>query len=101
MELLRLEQRVERVAEKFSVQYMRLVNDSSDYEHDAVLQSRIHAAAKYFGDEIRPLYAVAVRNPLDTDNKQLNQQLTAAYEELRDRYRLQAAIRAFGRDSGC
>lgn len=100
VELLRLEQRVERVAEKFSVQYMRLVNDSSDYEHDAVLQSRIHAAAKYFGDEIRPLYAVAVRNPLDTDNKQLKKQLTAAYEELRDRYRLKEDILAFVRDSG-
>lgn len=100
VELLRLEERVERVADKFAFQYVRLVNDSPDYEHDSLLQERIHAAARYFGDELRPLYAVAVRKPLDTDNKQLKKQLTSAYEELRDRYRLQTDLLAFVHESG-
>lgn len=99
-ELLRLEERVERVANKFSVQYIRLVNASPDYEHDDTLQKRIHAAANYFKDELRPLYAVAVRRPLDTDNKQLKKQLTAAYEELRDRYRLKTDLLAYIYESG-
>ncbi len=100
VELSRLEQRVESVAEKFAVQYIRLANDSPDYEHDAQLQARIHAAAKYFGDELRPLYGVAVRKPLETDNKQLKKQLAAAYEELRDRYRLKADLLAFVGEAG-
>ena len=99
-ELCRLEERVERVAERFSVQYIRLVDDSLDYERDAVLQGRIHAAADYFGNALRPLYAVAVRQALDTDNKQLKRQLTAAYEDLRDRYRLQTDLLAFVCQSG-
>lgn len=99
-ELLRLEERVVQVANKFSVQYIRLVNDSPDYEHDETLQARIHAAAKYFGEEIRPLYAVAVRKPLDTDNKQLKKRLAAAYEELRDCYRLKEDLLDFVYQSG-
>ena len=99
-ELLRLQERVEQVADRFAVQYIRLVNNSPDYEHDELLQQRVHAAAKYFGDELRPLYAVTVRKPLDTDNKQLKKQLTAAYEELRDRYRLKVDMLAFVHESG-
>ncbi|HIZ02008.1 MAG TPA: AAA family ATPase [Candidatus Bacteroides merdipullorum] len=99
-ELSRLEERVERVAERFAVQYVRMVDGCVDYEHDTALQGRIHAAARYFGDELRPLYAVAVRKPLDTDNRQLRKQLTAAYEDLRDRYRLQADLLAFVHESG-
>ena len=99
-ELLRLEERVGRVAERFAVQYVRMVEVCADYEHDEALQGRIHAAARYFGDELRPLYAVAVRKPLDTDNRQLRKQLTAAYEDLRDCYRLQADLLAFVRESG-
>ena len=41
-----------------------------------------------------------MRKPLDTDNRQLRKQLTAAYEDLRDCYRLQADLLAFVRESG-
>lgn len=99
-ELLRLEERVGRVAERFAVQYVRMVEGCADYAHDEALQGRIHAAARYFGDELRPLYAVAVRKPLDTDNRQVKKQLAAAYEDLRDCYRLQADLLAFVRESG-
>ena len=100
VELLRLEQRVGQVADKFAAQYIRLVNESADYEHDVALQSRFHAAARYFGDEIRPLYAVAVRKPADSDNKQLKKKITTAYEDLRDRYRLKEDLLAFVYESG-
>lgn len=99
-ELARLEEKVGTVADKFSVQYSRLVNENPDYAEDTVLQGRVHAAAGYFGDELRPLYAVAVRKPLDTDNKQVKKQLVAAYEDLRDRYRLKEDLLAFVAQSG-
>ena len=45
-------------------------------------------------------HPVAVRKQLDTDNKQLKKKYVAAYEELRDRYRLKADLLAFVEKSG-
>ena len=99
-ELSRFDERVVRVAERFAVQYTRMVDGSQDYAESSVLQERIHAAAGYFEEQLRPLYPVAVRKPLDIDNKQLKKKYTAAYEELRDRYRLKADLLAYVVQSG-
>ena len=99
-ELSRLDERVVRVAERFAIQYTRMVDGSQDYAESAVLQERIHAAAGYFEEQLRPLYPIAVRKPLDVDNKQLKKKYTAAYEELRDRYRLKADLLAYVMQSG-
>ena len=99
-ELSRLDERVVRVAERFAIQYTRMIDGSQDYAESAVLQERIHAAAGYFEEQLRPLYPIAVRKPLDIDNKQLKKKYTAAYEELRDRYRLKADLLAYVMQSG-
>ena len=99
-ELARLDEQVVRVAERFSVQYTRMVNGSEAYAASAALQERIHAAAGYFVEQLRPMYPIAVRKALDTDNKQLKKKYTAAYEELRDRYRLKADLLEFVEKSG-
>ena len=99
-ELSRFDERVVRVAERFAVQYTRMVDGSQDYAESSVLQERIHAAAGYFEEQLRPLYPIAVRKPLDIDNKQLKKKYTAAYEELRDRYRLKADLLAYVMQSG-
>lgn len=94
-ELARLDERVVRVAERFSVQYTRMVNGSLDYATSTALQERIHAAAGYFVEQLRPMYPIAVRKSLDMDNKQLKKKYTAAYEEVRDRYRLKEDLLCF------
>ena len=99
-ELSCLDERVVRVAERFAIQYTRMIDGSQDYAESAVLQERIHAAAGYFEEQLRPLYPIAVRKPLDIDNKQLKKKYTAAYEELRDRYRLKADLLAYVMQSG-
>ena len=55
-ELSRLDERVVRVAERFAIQYTRMIDGSQDYAESAVLQERIHAAAGYFEEQLRPLY---------------------------------------------
>ena len=99
-ELARLDERVVRVAERFSVQYTRMVNGSLDYATSIALQERIHAAAGYFVEQLRPMYPIAVRKSLDMDNKQLKKKYTAAYEEVRDRYRLKEDLLCFVEKSG-
>lgn len=99
-ELARLDERVVRVAERFSVQYTRMVNGSLDYATSTALQERIHAAAGYFVEQLRPMYPIAVRKSLDMDNKQLKKKYTVAYEEVRDRYRLKEDLLCFVEKSG-
>ena len=95
-ELTRLEEKVLKVSDKFALQYGRLV----DGHQDELLQARVRAGAGYFVEQIRPLYTVAVRKPLETDNKQLRKQLNTAYDELCDRYRLKEGLLAFAAESG-
>ena len=99
-ELARLDERVVRVAERFSVQYTRMVNGSLDYATSTALQERVHAAAGYFVEQLRPMYPIAVRKSLDMDNKQLKKKYTVAYEEVRDRYRLKEDLLCFVEKSG-
>ena len=99
-ELARFDERIVRVAERFAIQYTRLVDGSLDYAESDVLKGRIHAAAGYFIEQLRPLYPVAVRKPLDIDNKQVKKKYMAAYEELRDRYRLKEDLLVYVEHSG-
>lgn len=95
-EVERLDETVLKVSDKFAVQYERL----ADTHQDALLQERIRAGARYFIDQLRPLYAVAIRKLLETDNKQVRKQLNTAYEELRDRYRLKEDLLVFAGENG-
>lgn len=93
-EAVRLEEKVGVVAEKFAIQYSRLVDVSSDYEENIVLKERIHAAAGYFVEQIHPLGVTLQQFP-ETDNKQLKKQLDAAFEDARGRYQQKEALLDF------
>lgn len=94
-EITRLETKVCMVAERFTLQYSRLVDEHADYENNAFLQERIHAAAGYFAEQIHPFYDVALRQSLETDNKQLKRQLEAAFKDLKDRFCQKEALLDF------
>lgn len=80
-EAARFNEKVVKVAQKFSLQYTRLVDESSDYATDSLLQERIRAGATYFHEQLKPLDAILV-NAVDTDNKEIKKRLREALEEL-------------------
>lgn len=83
-EIGRFHEKVTKVAQKFNLQYTRLVSGVQDYATDETLQTRIHSGADYFKKEIQPLYAALVRvAPLEADNRELKKKLKNGHEELR------------------
>lgn len=81
----RFHEKVTKVAQKFNLQYTRLIDAAQDYAMDETLQARIHSGADYFKKEMQPLYSTLVRvAPLETDNRELKKKLKDAHEELRD-----------------
>lgn len=81
-EVERFREKVTMVAQKFATQYTRLVDASPDYAADATLQARIHAAAAYFEEQLKPLGAVAEGGVASTDNKELKKKLQSALDDL-------------------
>lgn len=80
----RFHEKVTKVAQKFSLQYTRLVDGAEDYATDKSLQERIHLGAEYFKEQLEPLDAIRSSTIVETDNKELKKQLKTASEELDD-----------------
>ncbi|WP_296124419.1 AAA family ATPase [uncultured Bacteroides sp.] len=77
----RFHDRVTKVAQKFSIQYTRLIDTAQDYATDKTLQERIHSAVTYFQEQLQPLDTV-MANTVASDNKELKKKLRDAMEEL-------------------
>lgn len=99
-EMERFHEKVTKVAQKFSLQYTRLVDEAEDYATDGNLQQRIHLGAEYFKEQIAPLEAIRNNTMVATDNKVLKKQLKAAEEELDDLLGLKADLLEFVIGSG-
>lgn len=80
-EMERFHDRVTKVAQKFSIQYTRLIDTAQDYATDKTLQRRIHSAVTYFQEQLQPLDTV-MANTVASDNKELKKKLRDAMEEL-------------------
>lgn len=80
-EMERFHNRVTKVAQKFSIQYTRLIDTAQDYATDKTLQRRIHSAVTYFQEQLQPLDTV-MANTVASDNKELKKKLRDAMEEL-------------------
>ena len=80
----RFHEKVTKVAQKFSLQYTRLVDGAENYATDKSLQERIHLGAEYFKEQLEPLDAIRSSTIVETDNKELKKQLKTASEELDD-----------------
>lgn len=82
-EMERFREKVIKVAQKFGMQYNRLIDAAQNYATDKTLQERIVAGAKYFKKEMEPQYLALIGDHvLATDNKELKKQLSKAKEEL-------------------
>lgn len=91
----RFHEKVTKVAQKFSLQYTRLVDAAEDYATDKGLQERIHLGAEYFKEQLAPLDAIRSNTMVETDNKELKKQLKIANEELDDIFLLKADLLEF------
>ena len=54
-EMERFHDKVTKVAQKFGIQYTRLIDTAQDYAADPTLQGRIHSAATYFQEQLQLL----------------------------------------------
>ena len=98
--IVRFKEKVLDVSRKFAGQYTRLVSQSTDYRHDALLQERVSAAAHYFLTELNPLYPAMMAKAPEADNKQVSKRLTAAHDELKDTFRLKTGLLEFVEKDG-
>ena len=92
----RFHEKVVIVAQKFGMQYNRLIDAAQNYATDETLQERIAAGAGYFKIEMEPQYLVLIKERvLATDNKELKKQLNTAKEELNTLFLLKDDLLAY------
>ncbi|MCD8182283.1 MAG: AAA family ATPase [Bacteroides sp.] len=91
----RFHEKVTKVAQKFSLQYNRLIDAAQDYRTDSTLQERVHLGATYFKEQLEPLDIVMSNSAIATDNKELSRKLKEAANELEDAYLLKEGLLDF------
>ncbi|CDD90925.1 hRDC domain protein [Bacteroides intestinalis CAG:315] len=96
----RFHEKITKVAQKFSLQYTRLVDGAADYATDKSLQERIHLGAEYFKEQLMPLDAIRSSTIVESDNKELKKQLKTVSEELDDLLLLKVDLLEFVIDKG-
>lgn len=99
-ELERFHDEVTKVAQKFGLQYTRLIDAAQDYATDKILQERIHSASVYFKEQLAPLDAMMMNAVLGSDNKELKKKLREAMEGLEDLLTQKNELLAFVLSSG-
>jgi ATP-dependent exoDNAse (exonuclease V), alpha subunit - helicase superfamily I member len=76
---------IEKVSNRFKLQYSSLIDTTNDYSSDVKLQERIKAGAKYFLDKTEEIVFSLIRSThLDTDNKELKKKYTETYDMLNE-----------------
>jgi len=80
------------VAQKFQQQYTQLLSQSGDYTNDQHLQERIHAAAKYFADQLTTLLQHTIKQLGDLcktlGNKATQKQLGGAIDNIQQDFQI-------------
>lgn len=99
-ELGRFEERVMQVAQKFALQYTRLMNGAVDVEDNDLLQSRLKAGAAYFAEELATTEEVMTADLPQVDNKEVRKQLLTAWEELARACKQARGLLGFVREEG-
>lgn len=98
-EVERFHDKVTKVAQKFGIQYTRLIDTAQDYAADPTLQGRIHSAATYFQEQLQPLDAV-MASTVTSDNKELKKKLRDAMEELEAMFDLKTDLLDYVLENG-
>lgn len=91
----RFSEKVVKVAQKFGLQYGRLIEAAQDFATDTTLQERIHLGASYFKEQLAPLEVIMSNASVHTDNKELKKKLNEAEEELEGIYVLKDNLLGF------
>ena len=86
---------VAEVAEKFSRQYIRLVEASEDYLSDSRLHGRISSGAAYFKEKLEALSEVFSEPLTDSDNKESKKKLKEYAADLTSRLDMKTTLLDF------
>lgn len=81
-EEVRFKEKINNVAQKFSQQYTRLTDVSTNYHTDTHLQERIKAASVYFSEQLIPLDTLLWDTIPISDNKEIRKRIKDTREEL-------------------
>lgn len=83
---------VTQVGVKFEAQYVRMIHESADYEHDEAIQERVSKACSYFSKKMLTLSDLIMRSVLQTDNKELRKRIQTAMSDLSELTRQKQAL---------
>ena len=83
------------VAERFRHQYIRLVNDTDNYETDPVLQGRIASGSAYFREKLMSAGGCFNDAITEADNKEVSQKLKDTVSELQSAIDMKTALLEF------
>ena len=88
-----LDTEIQKVAVKFSHQYASIMQTSSDYLHDELLQTRLQAAIGYFAPKLKECMNPVVLNAkIKLENKQVSKQYNGALDTVIQDYKLKKGV---------
>lgn len=88
------------VADRFALQYSRIICGQHEGESSPLLQERLRKAAAYFANELATLETMAGELSLPTDNKQLRKRVNDTLDSLRHSLALKQALLRYVADNG-
>ena len=69
------------VADRFHIQYTKIIESVADYNEDPVLRERLKKGAAYFAGELTPLHTLVSETNLPTDNRELKKKIEKHFGE--------------------
>lgn len=99
-QLSELDMGVMSVAQRFSVQYGRMLGEEQREVEDESLQERVMKGADYFYQHLQPLRVRAINTSLPIDNKAVNTKFLQLLGELKEMLHIKSRMLLFTSESG-
>lgn len=95
-----MKKEVAEVAEKFNIQYVRLILTSTDYANDPILQERMKKGATYFGSILYDIVLLANNTQVETANDTLRTRASELATNLRELLKQKCELLMYVKENG-
>ena len=95
-----MKKEVAEVAEKFNIQYVRLILTSTDYANDPILQERMKKGATYFGSILYDIVLLANNTQVETANDTLRTRASDLATNLRELLKQKCELLMYVKENG-
>lgn len=95
-----MKKEVAEVAEKFNIQYVRLILTSTDYANDPILQERMKKGATYFGNILYDIVLLANNTQVETANDTLRTRASELATNLRELLKQKCELLMYVKENG-